>query len=259
MAHLQGVRRITLFDEVRYGYFNSAFSGVLRAVQGCANEGSIMILLTCAISAFSNVEWALDNPGAFMDEDEKEEDKPPDRKGRLLCKGEVRTDVSVKTKEMFIAWCDRWVKDTGINPKCDSEKIYAVRCALEHTGGASNALWKAGFHTYWILWNTSKEHYVCRETQKNRFGFGVNLDDFIPELMLAADKFLNANQARLDEANDPVQLHIGFVAGRVNDSWSMRLADKNALNFVHPELATSPITLSKSQLTDAILRLRTNR
>lgn len=51
----------TAFDELRYGYFDTAFSNILKAIRGGANPIAVTTLAMCSIGAWSEIDWVVSN------------------------------------------------------------------------------------------------------------------------------------------------------------------------------------------------------
>lgn len=224
----------TAFDELRYGYFDTAFGNVLKSIRGGCNPIAVTTLAMCAAAAWSEIDWILNN--------QKE----------LEATGELKKNAQKPgDKKLFVAWLNKWIRDTGINAGCDALRTYGLRCALVHTGAGSDALSKTGVGAWYITTKDSANHYAVKQADVLRFYF--DMPEFLAELMLAADRSLNDQKSLLDQASQELRSRIGFIAGPMSADLSSRLINNTgSLGWFDNQLPTSPLQISKAELAAKI-------
>lgn len=234
----------TAFDELRYGYFDTAFGNVLKAIRGGTNPIGVTTLAMCSVGALSAIEWSINN------------------QSELEINGELKVRNLTERKAlgridniMFEGWLNRWVRDSGINGNCDAPRVYGLRCALVHTGGGSEALSKTGVKAWSITANNAGAHY--KVTQQDVPRFNLEMPNFLAELMLATDRFLNAQKIVLDNASHELRLRIGHIAGLTstnqNGVINGRLSrNVGSLAWFDESLSVTPLQISSEALSTSI-------
>lgn len=142
-------------DEIKINFFGRSIADVYRAIDGKSLMGA-HILIFCLIDYL-----------AYLREGEKQ-----------------------------YAY-NRFVDDylTKLNPLYNGLEIYALRCALIHTYGLSNAMKKAGLTGYQFVHKNSKLHL------KNDAGdLFINLADFLFDVVKSAWQFFD-DVFKLDAGN----------------------------------------------------------
>jgi hypothetical protein len=110
--------------------------------------------------------------------------------------------------------------------QCDAARVYWVRCALVHTAGASNALIQTGVGAWKLTVGYSSDHYAI--VQEDVARFRLEMPDFLAELMLATDRFLNDRRIQLENASTKLRSRIGHIA-------ILASADDNAIYFLNSQ------------------------
>jgi hypothetical protein len=224
----------TAFDELRYGYFDTAFGNILKAIRGGANPIAVTTLAMCSVGAWSEIDWAISNSQ------------------HLEATGELKANAQKpRDRRLFEAWLNRWVRDTGINSNCDATRTYGLRCALVHTGAASEALSKTGVKAWYITANDPSNHCAVKQADVLRFYF--EMPEFLAELMLAADRSLNDQKIALEQASPELRSRIGFIAGPSSADLSTRLINNiGSLAWFDERLSVTPLTIAKQDLANQI-------
>lgn len=224
----------TAFDELRYGYFDTAFGNILKAIRGGCNPIAVTTLAMCAAGAWSEIDWILNN------------------QSQLEATGELKKNAQKPgDKKLFEAWLNKWVRDTGINADCDALRTYGLRCALVHTGAGSDALSKTGVGAWCITTKDPANHYAVKQADVLRFF--LDMPEFLAELMLAADRSLNEQKALLDQSSTELRLRIGFIAGPMSADLSSRLVNNTgSLGWFDSQLPATPLQIPKTVLANKI-------
>lgn len=224
----------TAFDELRFGYFDTAFGNILKAIRGGANPIAVTTLAMCSVGAWSEIDWAISN------------------QQQLELNGELKSTAHKPgDRRLFEAWLNRWVRDTGINKSCDATRTYGLRCALVHTGAGSEALSKTGVKAWYITANDPDSHYAVKQADVLRFY--LEMPEFLAEIMLAADRTLNDQKTTLEQACSELHSRIGFIAGPSSADLSARLINNSgSLHWFDERLPVSPLEISKADLASKI-------
>jgi hypothetical protein len=226
----------TAFDELRYGYFDMAFDNILKSIRGGATPIGTTTLAMCAVGAWSEIDWAINNQHELEPTGElkKTAQKPGD-------------------KRLFEAWLNRWITATGINSNCDATRIYGLRCALVHSGASSDALSKTGVKAWSITANNPADHYSIKPAQGNVPAFHLDMPDFLAEQILAADRSLNDQKTVLENASLELRSRIAFVGIPVSQDLSTRLINNaGSLAWFDERLSETPLQISKVDLAGKI-------
>jgi hypothetical protein len=234
----------TAFDELRFGYFDTAFGNILKAIGGGTNPIGVMTLAMCCVSALCEIEWAINN--------QQELEATGELKSMTRSQRQALGRVD---KDMFEGWLNRWVRDSNVNPHCDAGKVYGVRCALIHTAGASETLCKTGVKAWLITTDGAAEHFTVVQNGVPRFS--LDMPNFLAELMLATDRFLNDTKGALDNATGQLRLHIGFIAGLTRTDQSGTITGRlirnvGSLAWFDNQLSVTPLHISRDALARTI-------
>src|SRR5579883_741096 len=97
----QAPTKPTAFDELRYGYFDTAFGNILKSIRGGTNPIGTMQLAVCAVSVLSEIEWSMNNQAFLTDDGEL----------KTMTRRE-KDSTGCGDKVMFEGWLDRWVRDS---------------------------------------------------------------------------------------------------------------------------------------------------
>ncbi len=232
---------VTVFDGLRYGYFEMAFGNILKSIRGGTNPLGTTTLAMCCVGALSSVEWALANMPAI------------EETGVVTNDRRTRESAGYIDSLMFKGFLDRWIRETGINADCDAERVYGLRCALVHTGGGAEALCKTGVWSWMI---TADERWRDRHYKVIQECMYLDMPDFIAEILLAFDKFSLANRDALNSAPTKVLKRISGIAKRtVTDEEgfaSGHEVDKQCLDWFDKKFSESPLQIEKSAISEKI-------
>lgn len=228
-------RQDQLFDEVRHGFFHTAIGDIYRSIKGGCFVGTFT-LTCCAIAALSELEWAVENQDKLY--------------------GNVRDSDRVK----FTGWLQRWVKDTKINPSCDPEFVYAVRCSLAHSYGTSDRLRNQNIGPFTLTRGEQATHYQRDLRPSGKTRVFLNMEDFVAESTLAAVSFVESLpekwKQRCDESMERYVKDMLLPVVQDEDRGPSRLVGMFAFGEIHPALAAplNSLTASsdKQQIVDAI-------
>lgn len=227
-------KKPTAFDELRYGYFDTSFGNILKAIRGGTNPIGVTTLCMCTAAAWSEIDWAINN------------------QHQLEATGELKKNAKPGDRKLFEAWLNRWVRDTGINANCDATRTYGLRCALVHSGAGSEALSKTGVGAWYITMKEPAEHYSVKQAV-DVMRFRLDMPEFLAELILAADRSLNDQKTILEQASPELRLRIGFIAGPMSGDLSSRLVNNiGSLAWFDKVLPTTPLQISKTDLAQRI-------
>lgn len=227
--------RPTAFDELRYGYTDTAFGNMLKAIRGGTDPIAVTTLAMCAVSALSEIEWSINN------------------QQHLAATGELKPTAQKQgDRQLFEGWLNRWIRNSGISGNCDASRVYGLRCALVHTGAGSEALSKTGVKAWYITAKSPADHYAVKQADVPRFY--LEMPDFIAELMLAADRFLNEQKTLLENASPELRLRIRAIAGPASADLSTRLINNaGSLEWFDKTLSATPLSIPKDALAGKIL------
>lgn len=242
------IHRPTAFEELRYGYFDTAFDNMLKSIIGGTNAIGTMTLAMCAVSAFSEIEWAFNNQTQL------------ESNGELMPMNFTqRQALGYLDREKFMGWLQRWVKETGINPDCEPERTYGIRCALVHTAGDASALTTTGVKAWNITTASSADHNKLTQRLNDVERFNLDMPQFLAELILGADIFLNHHKLMLESASPTLCLRIAFLGGPLSADLSSRsINNAGSLAWVDERLSASPLQIPKEELASIVKSLCEN-
>jgi hypothetical protein len=232
------------FEELRYGYFDVAFGNILKSLRAGVNPIGIMTLAVCSLSAWAELDWSIQNQDQLEDSGELKHLTQSQKKA-----------LQYSDKEVFMNWLQRYIQQQNMNTACDSERMYGVRCALVHTGGASASLNKTGVRAWAITCGHPENHYKLIQGDVARFNIEMPL--FVAELIIGADRFLQIRKDDLEAASDGLRGCIASLGIKTatdpNGNPNRRLINNDrCLAWFDDRLTETPLAISVETLADKI-------